>query len=67
MYNNYNQIDKAKHFDFNVGTVNYMAKLIVWSPHVMKVFPHVMHISSKDIIRWECWCSTDDMKMMTTL
>ena len=47
MYNNYNQIDKAKHFDFNVGTVNYMAKLMVWSPHVMKVFPHVMRIHSK--------------------
>ena len=52
MYTNYIQIGKAKYFDFNVGTVDYMAKLIVWSPHVMKAFPHVMHFSSKGMIRW---------------
>ena len=29
MYNNYIQIDIVIHFDFNVGTVNYMAKLSI--------------------------------------
>ena len=44
MYNKYIDLGKERYFDFNVGTMYYMAELTVWSPHVIKAFRHVMHI-----------------------
>ena len=44
MYSKYIWLGKERYFDFSVGTMNYMAELTVWSPHIIKAFPHVMHI-----------------------
>ena len=44
MYSKYIWLGKERYFDFNVGTMNYIAELTVWSPHVIKAFPHVMCI-----------------------
>ena len=70
MYIKYIHLCKYIYIDFNVETTNYMAEPTVWSPHVIKAFPHVMCILANWMLEFDwCWLRwiTGDKKVMNLI